>query len=233
MALSVFGTKLIWSFYWARSVQVSLVTHHLPLHEVFQFVRISYHVLVVLDLLVGLDDAEVDPCQVDLPRVLLVAVPNEREVRAQVLRRLLDAVLRARLVVEQAELECSLGLRLVHLRLLVAQVEYLHQVLDGLARVVGFRVGLGEKLVRLDLFLAVSRLLAKVEELLAVLDGAIQLALRLVNHTNLLVALGLDVLVLGALGNHQALLEELERHVELAHLQILVRDQLIHSHQVF
>ena len=51
----------------SRSVQISLVTHHLPLHKVFQFVWISYHVLVVLDLLIGLDYAEVDPRQVDLP----------------------------------------------------------------------------------------------------------------------------------------------------------------------
>ena len=65
-------------------------------------------------------------------------MPNEREVRAKILGRLLDAVLRARFVVEQAELERGFSLRLVHLWLLVAEVEHLHQVLDGLARVVGF-----------------------------------------------------------------------------------------------
>ena len=94
--------------------------------------------MVVLDLLVGLDNAEVDPRQVDLSRVLLVTMPNEREVRAKILGRLLDAVLRARFVVEQAELERGFSLRLVHLWLLVAEVEHLHQMLDGLARVVGF-----------------------------------------------------------------------------------------------
>ena len=189
--------------------------------------------MVVLDLLVRLDNAEVDPRQVDLSRVLLVSMPNEREVRAKILSRLLDAVLRAGFVVEQAELERGLGLRLVHLRLLVAEVQHLHQVLDGLARVVGFRVGLGEQFVRLNLFLAVSRLLAQVQELLSVLDSAVQFTLRFVDHADLLVALCLNVLVLRALGNYQALLEELERHVELAHLEILVRDQLIHAHQVF
>ena len=189
--------------------------------------------MVVLDLLVGLDNAEVDPRQVDLSRVLLVAMPNEREVRAKILGRLLDAVLRARFVVEQAELERGFSLRLVHLWLLVAEVEHLHQVLDGLARIVGFRVCLGEQFVRLNLFLAVSRLFAQVQELLSVLDSAVQFTLRFVDHTDLLVALCLNILVLRALGNYQALFEELERHVELAHLEILIRDQLIHSHQVF
>ena len=87
--------------------------------------------------------------------------------------------------------------------------------------------------MRLNLFLAVSRLLAQVQELLSMLDSAVQLTLRFVDHTDLLVAFCLDVLVLRALGNYQALLEELERHVELAHLEILVCDQLIHAHQVF
>ena len=48
------------------SVEVPLVTHHLPLDKVFQFVGIRNHVLVVLDLLVGLDDAQVDSSQIDL-----------------------------------------------------------------------------------------------------------------------------------------------------------------------
>ena len=189
--------------------------------------------MVVLDLLVRLDNAEVDPRQVDLSRVLLVSMPNEREVRAKILGRLLDAVLRTGFVVKQAELERGLGLRLVHLRFLVAEVQHLHQVLDGLARIVGFRVGLGEQFVRLNLFLAVSRLLAQVQELLSVLNSAVQFTLRFVDHANLLVALCLNVLVLRALSNYQALFEKLERHVELAHLEILVRDQLIHAHQVF
>ena len=94
--------------------------------------------MVVLDLLVRLDNAEVDPRQVDLSRVLLVSMPNEREVRAEILGCLLDAVLRAGFVVEQAELERGFSLRLVHLWLLIAEVEHFHQVLDGLARVVGF-----------------------------------------------------------------------------------------------
>ena len=94
--------------------------------------------MIVLDLLVGLDNAEVDPRQVDLSRVLLVSMPNEREVRAEILGRLLDAVLRAGFVVEKTELERGLSLRLVHLWLFVAEVEHLHQVLDGLARVVSF-----------------------------------------------------------------------------------------------
>ena len=87
--------------------------------------------------------------------------------------------------------------------------------------------------MRLNLFLAVSRLFAQVQELLSVLNSAVQLTLRFVDHADLLVAFCLDVLVLCALGNYQALLEELERHVELAHLEILVCDQLIHAHQVF
>ena len=65
-------------------------------------------------------------------------MPNKREVRPQVLGGLLDAVLRAGFVVEKTELERGLSLRLIHLRLFVAEVEHLHQVLDGLARVVSF-----------------------------------------------------------------------------------------------
>ena len=84
----------------SRSVQISLVTHHLPFHKVFQFVRISYHVLVVLDLLVRLDNAEVDPRQVDLSRVLLVSMPNQREMSAEVVGCVFDGVLWARLIMQ-------------------------------------------------------------------------------------------------------------------------------------
>ena len=87
--------------------------------------------------------------------------------------------------------------------------------------------------MRLNLFLAVSRLFAQVQELLSVLDGAVQFPLRFVDHADLLIALSLNVFVLRTLCNYQALLEELERHVKFAHLEILIRDQLIHSHQVF
>ena len=217
----------------SRSVQISLVTHHLPLHKVFQFVWISYHVLVVLDLLIGLDYAEVDSRQVNLPRVLLVTMPNERKVGAEVLSRLLDTVLWARFVVEQAKFKRGLSLRLIHLWFFVAEIEHFHQVLDGFARVVSLGVGLCEQFVRLNLLLAVSSLFAQIQELLSVLNGTVQFALRFVDHANLLVALSLDVFVLGALGHDQALLKELERHVKLTHLQILIRDQLIHAHQVF
>ena len=83
------------------SVEVPLVAHDFPFDEVFEFVWVRDHVLIALDLLVGLDDAEVDASQVDLARILLVvlAVADEGEVSAEELCRRLDAVLRARLVV--------------------------------------------------------------------------------------------------------------------------------------
>ena len=187
-----------------------MVTHHLPFHKVFQFVRISYHVLVVLDLLIGLDYAEVDSRQVNLPRVLLVTMPNERKVGAEVLSRLLDTVLWARFVVEQAKFKRGLSLRLIHLWFFVAEIEHFHQVLDGFARVVSLRIGLSEQFMRLDLLFAVASLFAQIQELLSVLNGAVQFALSFVDHADLLVAFSFDILVLGALGYHQTLLEELK-----------------------
>lgn len=74
-------------------------------------------------------------------------------------------------------------------------------MLDGLAGVVGFGIGLGEQLVRLNLLLAVAGLFAQFQELLSVLDRPVQLALRFVNHADLLVALSLDILVLCTLGH--------------------------------
>lgn len=106
-------------------------------------------------------------------------------------------------------------------------------MLDGLAGVVSLRKGFGEKLVTLNLLLTVARLFAEVEEEFAVFNGAVHLALSIVNHTNLLVALGLDDLVLRALSHLKALLEELERQLELLHLQVLVGNQLVHTHEVF
>ena len=79
----------------------------------------------------------------------------------------------------------------------------------------------------LDLLLAISRLLAKVQELLTLLNGSIQLSLSLVNHADLLVALGLDVAILGVFGHCQTLLEELERHVKLLLVQVLVCNHLV------
>ena len=106
-------------------------------------------------------------------------------------------------------------------------------MLNGLACVIRLRVSFSEKLVSLNLFLFISCLLAQIKELFAILDGTIQFTLSLVDHTDLLVALGLDVLVLSSLGHQKTLLEELERHVKLKLLQILVGDQLVDTYQVF
>ena len=108
------------------SVKISLVAHDFPLYEILQLVRVRNHVLVVLDLLVGLHNTQVDSGQVDLPRVLLLSVTNKCEMRSQVLSSLLDAMLRAWLVMEQSKLESGFGLWLVHLRLFIAKVKDIH-----------------------------------------------------------------------------------------------------------
>ena len=51
---------------------------------------------------------------------------NESEVRAQVLGRLLDAVLGALLVMQETKLKGSLRLRLIHLRFFIAKIEHVH-----------------------------------------------------------------------------------------------------------
>lgn len=53
-------------------------------------------------------------------------MPYKREVRPQVLGGLLDAVLRAGFVMQEAKFERGFGLGLVHLRLFIAQVEDVH-----------------------------------------------------------------------------------------------------------
>ena len=87
--------------------------------------------------------------------------------------------------------------------------------------------------MRLNLLLTVASFFAQLQELLSVLDSSIELTLRFIDHADLLVALSLNILVLGTLRHDQAFLKELERHVELAHLEILISDQLIDAHQVF
>ena len=77
LALSVI--ILLFSFLF-HSVKVPLIAHNLPFDQVFQFVRIGNHVLIVFDLHVSLDDAQIDSGKVDLPRVLLITMPDECEV---------------------------------------------------------------------------------------------------------------------------------------------------------
>ena len=67
-------------FFLFHSVKVPLIAHNLPFDQVFQFVRIGNHVLIVFDLHVSLDDAQIDSGQVNLPRVLLLTVSDECEV---------------------------------------------------------------------------------------------------------------------------------------------------------
>ena len=71
-------------------------------------------------------------------------MPDEREVGTKILSCLLDTMLWVGLIVEKAEFERGFSLWLVHLRLLVAQIKYLHQVFDGLACIVSLRIGLCE-----------------------------------------------------------------------------------------
>ena len=71
---------LLFSFLF-RSVKVPLIAHYLPFNQVFQFVRIGNHVLIVFDLHVSLDDAQIDSCKINLSRILLIAVSDECEVR--------------------------------------------------------------------------------------------------------------------------------------------------------
>jgi hypothetical protein len=107
-------------------VEVPLVAEDLPLDELLELVRVSDHVLVRLDLLVGFDDAEVDAGQIDLARALVFAVPDEREMRLQVLCRLPDAVLGTRLAVKKTQLQGCLRLRPVQLGLLMRKTEDVH-----------------------------------------------------------------------------------------------------------
>ena len=81
-----------------------MITHDFPLDKVLELVWVCNHVLVGLDLLVGLDNAQVHPGQVNLSRVFLLTVSDKREVGAKVLSSLLDVVLGAGLVVQQTEL---------------------------------------------------------------------------------------------------------------------------------
>ena len=92
------------------SVEVSLVTHHFPFDEILQFVMVCDHVLIVLDLHISFDYSQVYSSKINLPRVFLVAMPNECEVSTQILCSLLDVMLRSRLVVQEAELESCLSL---------------------------------------------------------------------------------------------------------------------------
>ena len=218
-------------------MEASLVAHHLPLDKILQLLRVRNHVFVVVKLLVSAYNAEVYPGQIDLSRVLLLTMSDQREVSRQVVSRVLDRVLRAGLVVQEAEFESGLRLRLFHRRFLVAQVEHLHQVLDRFARasrlVVGFGVGLGEELVRLDLLCTISGVLAEVEEALPLVNSSVELALRLVDHADLLVALGFNVTVLGLLSHAETLFEELQRHIKFVALEILVCNHLVDADQVF
>ena len=106
-------------------------------------------------------------------------------------------------------------------------------MLDSLACVIALGVGLGEQLVRLDLLFLVTSLFAKLQKLFTHVYSAVELTLSLVNHTDLLVALSLNVPILGRLGHSKTLLKELEGHVELVVLQVLIRDQLVNTDQVF
>ena len=67
-------------FFLFHSVKVPLIAHNLPFDQVFQFVRIGNHVLIVFDLHVSLDDAQIDPCKVNLSRILLLTVSDECKV---------------------------------------------------------------------------------------------------------------------------------------------------------
>jgi len=64
------------------------------------------------------------------------------------------------------------------------------------------------------------------------LYSPVQFTLSLVNHTDLLVAFCLYVLVLGTLSDSQAFLKELERHIKLMLLEVLVCNELINTYQV-
>ena len=117
----------------------------------------------------------------------------------KVIRRVFDRMFWAGLVVQEAELKSRLRLRFFHRGLLVAQVQYLHQVLDSLACIPCLGEGLCEELVPLDLLRPIPSLLTEIKEELALLNRAIELTLSLIDHTNLLIALSLDITVLGFL----------------------------------
>ena len=66
-----------------------------------------------------------------------------------------------------------------------------------------------------------------------ILDSSIQLTLSFIDHADLLVAFCLHVLILCSLSYVKTLFEELQGHIEIVHLQLLVSNELINSHKVF
>ena len=133
---------------------------------------------------------------------------------------------------EKTKFEGSLGLWFVHLRLFIAEIEDIHQVLDGFAGIVSLRVCLSKKFVSFNLCLTIASLFCKFEEAFTVLNSLIKLTLSLINHTDLLEALSLHVLILDLLRSIEALLIELERHIEFVVLKVLLCNRLIYFDQV-
>ena len=62
------------------SLKISLVAHDFPFHELLQFVWVSDHVLVVFQLLVRSNDSQINTSEIDLSRILLVSMSDQREV---------------------------------------------------------------------------------------------------------------------------------------------------------
>ena len=60
---------------------------------------------------------------------------------------------------EKTKFEGSLGLWFVHLRLFIAEIEDIHQVLDGFAGIIGLRVCLCKEFVSFNLCFAITGLL--------------------------------------------------------------------------
>ena len=115
------------AFYLSCSLEISLIAHDFPLDEVLELVWRRNIMLVRLDLLVSLHNAEVHASQIDLPRVLLLSVSDKREVSGKELGSLLDVVLRTGFVVQKAEFESGVSLLgLLVGVLLIAQVKDLH-----------------------------------------------------------------------------------------------------------
>jgi len=86
--------------------------------------------------------------------------------------------------------------------------------------------------VRFRLLCLVFGFAGQVEEAFAIVNGLVQFALVLINHANLLVALGQLLGQVRAARHFFALLKELKRKTVLVLFDVLVRDLLVHTHEI-
>lgn len=86
--------------------------------------------------------------------------------------------------------------------------------------------------MRFRLLCLVFGFAGQVEEAFAIVNGLVQFALVLINHANLLVALGQLLGQVRAAGHFFALLKELKGKTVLVLFDVLIRNLLVHTHEI-